>query len=332
MKQVSLVVLTDNQIQYLHTILWTPTVHLTRISILYLLLRLTPIDSTKSRRFLYVVIITSYIFLLITCGLLIFECAPVHAAFDLKARLTGHCLGTTSMAMYGTLCLVHATLDLLTILPPMIVISKLHMSRSKKINLFILLGVGCLAVICTIVRIFVYYKRLISSYDFTSKYCSQAWSLFQVSLTNDVVGNTIPIGFWSIIESSLAVTVACLPAINQFLRTQAIRVKDNMTALMSRTPPSDGTSGRSSRFDPRVNAIHISAFRVFRGPIKSTYSASATATSDMTLKSYHEIEVVQDLERGLDYNGRNREIKVSKSVDIRSEELPPSPPPKDWTT
>lgn len=124
-------------------------------------------------------------------------------------------------------------------------------------------------------------------------------------------------------------TVACLPAINQFLRTQAIRAKENMIALMSRTPPSTGTSERLCRLDPKINAIQISAFRVFRGPIKTTYSASAIATSDLTLKSYHEIEIVQDLERGLDFNGYDREIKVSKSVDVRSEELPPPVPPKD---
>jgi len=144
---------------------------LTRVSILYLLLRLTPHTSPKSRLFLHLVIAASYSFIVVNLGIIIFECKPITAAWDIKSRLTpGTCLGANTINLYAGLCAGHIVLDMMTILPPIPIIARLSMSRTKKLNLYLLLALGLVSVCCTSVRMFVYYRKVVQNYDKTRKY------------------------------------------------------------------------------------------------------------------------------------------------------------------
>lgn len=123
-------------------------------------------------------------------------------------------------------------------------------------------------------------------------------------------GDSIPIGFWGVLESSLSITVACLPAINHYLRQTVIKVKSNVSSMMSRTPQParEGNLGINHR-------PYGGAFRVFRGPMKTSYTASAMATTTFTMDTYREIEETSNVESG------QKDIKVSRSVDVSTEEV-----------
>ncbi|EWC46367.1 hypothetical protein DRE_04310 [Drechslerella stenobrocha 248] len=182
-------------VQYLHTVFWTLALHLTRCSILHLLLRLAPAQSLVKRRFLQAVLFLSYSFLCANLVVLIFECRPVTAAFDLRSRFDGTCIGSTSVDVYAGLCAGHIALDVLTIFPPIFVIAKLPMSFAKKLNLYVILVLGVFTIIFTSLRMFLFYRLMTDTFDLTR--------------------SATAVGFWSIMESSLAVTIACLPALNR---------------------------------------------------------------------------------------------------------------------
>jgi len=80
--------------------------------------------------------------------------------------------------------------------------------------------------------------------------------------------------------------------------------------MISRTPPpaQEGNLGINHR-------PYGGAFKVFRGPMKTSYTASAMATTTYTLDTYREIEETPVVDSG------QKEIKVSRSVDVSTEEV-----------
>ncbi|EPS44932.1 hypothetical protein H072_1081 [Dactylellina haptotyla CBS 200.50] len=242
-------------IQYLHTVFWTLALHLTRCSILHLLLRLAPAQSLIKRRFLQTVLILSYAFLSANLIILIFECRPVLAAFDLRSRLDGTCVGSTSVDIYGGLCAGHIALDVLTIFPPIFVIAKLPMAKAKKLNLYIILALGVLTIILTSIRMFLFYRIMVHSFDLTR--------------------NAVSVGFWSIMESSLAVTIACLPALNRTILDCCRRCSRN------------GEDGSRQRVRNKHGIIRFDG-NIYKGHAKYI-SYSAGATAEGTVRSYIEL-------------------------------------------
>lgn len=159
--------------QYVHTILWTTSLYLTRCSIIHLLIRITPVTNRKARIYLYTINAGSYGYLILTVCLEAFECNPVAATFDIAKVVSGeYCRGTDNLLMYGMLCIGHVTFDLLTIIPPMIVIMRTSLDPAKKFNILVLLGLGAISIICTTVRIFVFFKKYVDHYDITCKFSS----------------------------------------------------------------------------------------------------------------------------------------------------------------
>ncbi|KAF3187556.1 hypothetical protein TWF225_004261 [Orbilia oligospora] len=244
-------------VQYLHTVFWTLALHLTRCSILHLLLRLAPAQSLIKRRFLQGVLFCSYAFLFANLVVLIFECRPVSAAFDLRSRLDGTCVGSTSVDIYAGLCAGHIALDLLTIFPPILVIYKLPMTRAKKFNLYFILALGVITIIFTSVRMFLFYSIMVKSFDLTR--------------------NATAVGFWSIMESSLAVTIACLPALNRSIVTFCRCFHGRRSE-----------QGSTQRIRNKHGIIKFDG-KIYKGHAKYiSYSAAATAQGG-TVRSYVEI-------------------------------------------
>ncbi|KAF3903049.1 hypothetical protein AA313_de0209714 [Arthrobotrys entomopaga] len=95
----------------------------------------------------------------------------------------------------------------------------------------------------------------------------------------DVTRNATAVGFWSIMESSLAVTIACLPAVNRTILGCCRRC---------RGVSEDGSGQRVSnkhgiiRFDGKI----------YKGHAKYI-SYSAAATADGTVRSYIELAETQ---------------------------------------
>ncbi|KAK6343758.1 hypothetical protein TWF730_011346 [Orbilia blumenaviensis] len=283
-------------VQYLHTVFWTLALHLTRCSILHLLLRLAPAQSPIKRRFLQGVLFCSYAFLFANLVVLIFECRPVAAAFDLRSRLDGTCVGSTSVDIYAGLCAGHIALDLLTIFPPILVIAKLPMSRRKKLNLYLILALGVVTIIFTSIRMFLFYSIMVNSFDLSR--------------------NATSVGFWSIMESSLAVTIACLPALNRSI----LRFCGCYRGSVS--------EGSSQRIKNKHGIIRFDG-KIYKGHAKYiSYSAAATAQGG-TVRSYVELsntragseEELRDPEAAMDTKGPDSypDITVERSFQVIEE-------------
>jgi len=78
-------------------------------------------------------------------------------------------LGANTIDLYAGLCAGHILLDMMTIIPPIPIIARLSMSRTKKMNLYFLLALGLVSVCCTSIRMFVYYRKVVENYDKTRK-------------------------------------------------------------------------------------------------------------------------------------------------------------------
>ncbi|KAF3147171.1 hypothetical protein TWF703_000011 [Orbilia oligospora] len=134
------------------------------------------------------------------------------------SSLDGTCIGAVSLSMYGGLIVGHILLDILTILPPLIILWALPMSSPKKFNLVLLLTLGVFTILCSLLRIFVFYRIMVSSYDIT-------W-------------NATDVAFWSMFECSLACIIACLPALNHLIIKFLKKVTKFLRLNESRGPKS----------------------------------------------------------------------------------------------
>ncbi|KAK6516639.1 hypothetical protein TWF506_006537 [Arthrobotrys conoides] len=196
-------------IKYIHVNFWFAILHFCRLSILHLLLRLTPSQLILHRRYLLSIIWISWLYLAVCLICHTFECGlPLSMSFELQSSLDGTCIGAVSLSMYGGLIVGHVLLDIFTILPPLIILWALPMSSPKKFNLVILLTLGVFTILCSLLRIFVFYRIMVSSYDIT-------W-------------NATDVAFWSMFECSLACIIACLPALNHLI----IKFLKNFTKLL----------------------------------------------------------------------------------------------------
>ncbi|KAK6347149.1 hypothetical protein TWF696_007228 [Orbilia brochopaga] len=229
--------------EYLHVIFSFATLHLCRISIQHLLLRLTLKSSTFQRRYLFALLAVSYLFFLATIFVQIFQCGvPASKAFDLKANFDGTCITLKSLTVYGVMMSGHIILDGFTIFPPLLVLFRLPMSTVKKFNLGFLLILSCITMVCSGVRPFIFFKIMVNSYDIS-------W-------------NGTAVAFWGIMETSIALIIASLPALNR-----SIVKFIGLDHLLS---DSSGQESLSDRL--RLNR------NVYRGPSKFVrYTADATS-------------------------------------------------------
>ncbi|KAK6542762.1 hypothetical protein TWF694_006703 [Orbilia ellipsospora] len=186
-------------VTYLHVIFSFAALHLCRISIQHLLLRLTPPQySIRRRWYLYILITVSYLFALAAVLTQIFECGlPVAKAFDLRTALDGTCISLNSTVDYGIFMTGHIVLDCLTLFPPIFVLFRLPMSKKKKYNLIFLLVLGVITMVLSAIKPFYFYHKMVQSYDIS-------W-------------NATVVGFVGILELNLAITIASLPALNRYI-------------------------------------------------------------------------------------------------------------------
>ncbi|KAJ6264617.1 hypothetical protein Dda_0766 [Drechslerella dactyloides] len=241
-------------VQYLHVIFSFSALHLCRISIQHLLLRLTPPSSTFQLRYLYVLIGVSYLFWLAAVFTQIFECGvPASKAFDLKSNFDGTCISLISTTNYGVYMSGHIILDAFTIFPPLWVLIRLPMPAAKKFNLGFLLALGCFTMVFSALKPFVFYKIMVESFDIT-------W-------------NATAVAFWGILESSLALIIASLPALNR--------------GIIKYTKLDRFFNSSSSASKMFSNRFHFKE-NIYRGPARFVrYTADATVQD--TMQSYLEL-------------------------------------------
>ncbi|KAF3911975.1 hypothetical protein AA313_de0204924 [Arthrobotrys entomopaga] len=296
--------------QFLHVIFWFCALHLCRCSILHLFLRLAHLQSENQKLYLHTVLTLSYLFLTGCVFVQIFECGlPISNSFELKLQFDGTCAGTNSVAVYGGLIAGHMCLDALTIFPPLFILARLPLAPGKKFNLIFLLILGVFTMVFSGVRLFIFYRIMVSSFDIT-------W-------------HATAVAFWGILESSLAAIIACLPALNQAMIKFVKRVYHH-SQTGSRRSRSRSRSSRSRRRSPRTTAVssrfRISLFErshIYHGPSKFvSYSVDATTTTPGTMRDYVELGEVQSnstTKTPPDEMGRQNETAGDSYPDISVE-------------
>ncbi|EPS35171.1 hypothetical protein H072_11599 [Dactylellina haptotyla CBS 200.50] len=266
-------------VTYLHVIFSFGALHLCRISIQHLLLRLTPPQySTRRRWYLYILISFSYAFVIGAVLTQVFQCGlPISRNFDLRTALDGTCVSLHSTTVYGIFMTGHILLDALTLFPPIFVLYELPMPKKKKNNLIFLLVLGVITMILSAIKPFYFYARMVKSFDIT-------W-------------NSVVVGFVGIMELSLAITIASLPALNR-----------HIVKFWNKWSSSSSMNGeaRAPSFVARFGAIKFHrrpSGAQARRPVKnflsftmSTTTGTTTLNQDMDTKrdSYLELRDVKD--------------------------------------
>ncbi|KAK6519198.1 hypothetical protein TWF281_003887 [Arthrobotrys megalospora] len=251
-------------LEFLHVIFLFCTLHLCRCSILHLFLRLAHLQSRTQQIYLKFVLGLSYGFLVVCVVFEIAECGPPERGFELASQFDGTCLGSRSMWPYGLLIAGHIVLDALTIFPPLVVLARLPLAPGKKFNLIFLLILGVFTMVFSGVRLYVFYRIMLDSFDLT-------W-------------NATGVAFWGILESSLAAIIVSLPALNQV-----------MIKFFRRIYHGDDGSAPRTVSTRRGISIFERNF-IFQGPTKFL-SSSADGTVSGGVPDYVELGEVDKLSK-----------------------------------
>ncbi|KAK6518279.1 hypothetical protein TWF506_005439 [Arthrobotrys conoides] len=298
-------------VTYLHVIFSFAALHLCRISIQHLLLRLTPLTSRTRRWYLYILLTLSYLFGIAAVVTQIFQCGlPLSNVLDFRKAFDGTCVSLYSTTVYGVFMTGHILLDALTLFPPIYILIKLPtMSKSKKYNLAFLLMLGAITMILSALKPFVFYRRMMNSYDIT-------WTSTHV-------------GFIGIIELSLALIVASLPALNRHI----MKLKRKLF----------GGTGETSKLQTLSMKFGVIRFtrrdKTRRSPPKSlsytTTGATLTTNKDVThsylelgdMRSEEQLRCpsVEDIEQGITV-ARDFQVTSQRISTIQGEEVDPRQP------
>ncbi|KAH7384061.1 hypothetical protein DE146DRAFT_214099 [Phaeosphaeria sp. MPI-PUGE-AT-0046c] len=134
---------------YITTLFWALQLLILKYSILCLYLRIFP--NVWLKRAVYSFMAFTAAFTLPLIGLAIFQCVPVHAAWDLEAKKTAKCINFTTV-MYLTVVYEVIAETVLFALPIPIVV-KLQMSLAKKVQLMTFFSLGVCVIAVSIARI-----------------------------------------------------------------------------------------------------------------------------------------------------------------------------------
>ena len=123
---------------------------------------------------------------------IIFQCDPPGSSFDLliiaRSGKPAQCLGFASMDTI--LRAVNIGLNCCLLATPIIIVCHIHMSRSKRVRIFILFGVGALAFVGSVMTL-----------------------VSQIHLKDDVLWNYTGVLGWSLAELAVGVVTVSLPTL-----------------------------------------------------------------------------------------------------------------------
>ncbi|KAI1174878.1 hypothetical protein F4777DRAFT_351117 [Nemania sp. FL0916] len=185
------------QLYWTAEIFYVAALPLTRISFLCFYLKLFP---QKAVRTISLAMIGLNVATLIAFTIAsIFQCYPIRGAWTFwDGSFTGHCndINLQSWLQAG----VNIAEDLLVIILPLPLVSKLSTSRGRKINVIVMFSLGFFITIISAIRL----KTLV---------------LFQNS--NNISYDYADAGVYSIIEASVGIICACLPTVRALVITLA---------------------------------------------------------------------------------------------------------------
>ncbi|KAF2715753.1 hypothetical protein K504DRAFT_511193 [Pleomassaria siparia CBS 279.74] len=215
------------------TVVYSPMLGLAKMSLLILYLKLSPVQWFR---------IAVYAIMFINFGAtvgivfpLIFGCNPVAQNFDIRIT-AGSCIDRASL--FVATAVLNMIIDIILLLLPIPMVVNLQMSRSKKISLLAIFGVGSFTVITSGVRL-VLLRPMLKNPD-------SSWVI------------TYP-GIWSLVECSLVIVTGAMPTMRKFLR----HVAPSLLGESSATDRShkSGSLGPSKRSNTELQTIGTKASR-----------------------------------------------------------------------
>ncbi|OBT73679.1 hypothetical protein VF21_06164 [Pseudogymnoascus sp. 05NY08] len=181
-------------IYYWDELMYVAIVPLTKISIIFLYLRI--FREKSFLYFAYALIAANVAYLLAFEAISIFQCWPIPGAWRAwDGTYQAKCRNVNLQGwMSATFSII---LDVLTLVLPLPSLYKLEMSMKKRIQIMMMFSVGVFVTIVSVVRI-----RAFTKYANTT------------NLTQDYV----ELGYWSTIEVPVGVICACMPSIRALFR------------------------------------------------------------------------------------------------------------------
>ncbi|RDL42410.1 uncharacterized protein BP5553_02389 [Venustampulla echinocandica] len=158
-----------------------------KISIVLFYLRLVEAQ-TVVRRLCHGTIALLAVFLGICLTGTLAQCVPMEKQWDFIGAVPGKCINTTAF-FYSTSAFNIIT-DIWIICLPIRVLSKIHRPQREKIILFVVFGMGVLACVASIVRLY---------------------SIRVFTLSQDPFYDGGPVNIWSMVEINVAIVCASVP-------------------------------------------------------------------------------------------------------------------------
>lgn len=125
---------------YMCQIFWGLAIYFVKMSILALYLRLFPNKGLRISVFVCMAFLTLSVLVLIP--LVIWQCNPIYASWQLDSRHHARCLSLSGVA-YANAAINIAT-EMTIFVIPLPVVRKLQIKRAKAISLYVLFGAGLL--------------------------------------------------------------------------------------------------------------------------------------------------------------------------------------------
>ena len=184
---------TDEFLQWLYasSIIYCPTAYFTKVTLLLLIARVFAVKESVSRA-LHVFVFALLVAYLPIQAVKIAICTPVHSYWD--PNVDGHCLDQRRIFL-SDLCLAILT-DLVILIVPIPLTWRLRMSWGKKLKIMLLLGAGGAATATTIYRLY---------------------AVVEFQKSTDVASDFVLLDILTVVELTIGVMCACLPATNLLL-------------------------------------------------------------------------------------------------------------------
>lgn len=186
-----------------------------KVSIVFFYLRLVQATTTM-RRVCYGTIGLLVTFLAICEIITLVQCIPITKQWDLTGVAPGHCVNTTAF-FYSTSAFNILT-DIWIIVLPIRILSRIQLPKREKLILLIVFGMGVLACVASMVRLY---------------------SIRAFTLSTDPFFDSGPVNIWSMVEINIAIICASVPALKPLFIKPAY--------LRSRSSGSDLTAYHSSK-------------------------------------------------------------------------------------
>jgi len=174
---------------------------LIKLSIGFLLRRITPNGAKVYRNILYVSMAVLSLWSIITFCIALFQCSPVYTAWD-KSTGKGHCLKPKAIADVGyAFSAMDILFDWMFALLPVPMLWDIKMSLQVKLSLILILGLGIFASTATLIRL---------------KY------IVGLTKPSDILYSLTDALLWTTIEAGVGITAASIATMRPLFRKFSI--------------------------------------------------------------------------------------------------------------